>query len=121
MRGEKGFTLIELLVVMAIVGILSVIGIYQFAAYKMHTFCSSVETDVKNTVTAEEAYFSAYKAYSGGGIEIKTTHGTATNNIASTMNNVSTGTVIGNSTNCVRPDGAKTFTFDQASGQYTWS
>ena len=119
MRREQGFTLVELLVVIAIVGILSVIGIYQFAAYKMQTFCSSVETDVKNTVTAEEAYFTTYQAY--GATPIITSHGTVANGITTTMNNVSTGTVMGNGTNCVRPDGKKTFTFNQTTGQYVWS
>ena len=119
MREEQGFTLIELLVVIAIVGILAAISISQFAAYKRQTFCSSVETDVKNTVTAEEAYFTTYQAY--GATPSITTHGSVANAITSSMSNASTGTVVGNSTNCVRPNGTQTFTFDQATGQYTWS
>jgi type IV pilus assembly protein PilA len=121
LKNQKGFTLIELLVVVAIIGILAAIAIPQFSKYRAQSFCASVEADVKNTVTAEEAYFSTYQAYSGGGIEIKTTHGTATNSVASTMNNTSSGTVVGSGANCSRPDGTTTFTFDQSTGQYTWS
>jgi len=120
MRGEKGFTLIELLVVIAIVGILSVIGIYQFAAYKGQTFCSSVETDVKNTVTAEEAYFATYQAY--GATAVITTHGATPNSITGLPLQADlSGSIAGTGANCIRPDGTTTFTFDQATGQYTWS
>jgi prepilin-type N-terminal cleavage/methylation domain-containing protein len=119
LKNQKGFTLIELLVVVAIIGILAAIAIPQFSAYRAQSFCSSVEADVKNTVTAEEAYFATYQAY--GATPIQTTHGTATNTIATTMNATSTGTVTGSGANCVRPDGTTTFTFDQATGQYAWS
>jgi len=120
MRREQGFTLIELLVVIAIVGILSTIAIYQFAVYKRQTFCASVEIDVRNTVTAEEAYFTTYQTY--GATPVITLHGSAANTIVTSgMNAGMTGTVIGSSTNCVQPDGKTTFTFYQATGQYSWS
>ena len=118
LKNQKGFTLIELLVVVAIIGILAAIAIPQFAAYRAQSFCSSVEADVKNTVTAEEAYFTTYQVY--GAPEIKTKHGTVENAVDSTMDVTSKGKVIGTGANCVRPDGKKTFTFDQANGQYTW-
>lgn len=54
---EAGFTLIELLVVVAIIGILAAIAIPQFAAYKIRSFNSRAETDFRNILTAEEAYF----------------------------------------------------------------
>lgn len=119
MKGEKGFTLVELLVVIAIVGILSTIAIYQFAGYKRHTFCSSVEADVKHFVTAEEAYFATYQAY--GATPTVTSHGGVPNNITPGMNSAGTGIVTGDSPNCARPDGTTLFTFEQATGQYTWS
>lgn len=57
MKKEKGFTLIELLVVIAIIGILAAIAIPQFAEYKTRAFNSRAQSDLRNGLTAEEAYF----------------------------------------------------------------
>ena len=57
MKNEKGFTLIELLVVIAIIGILAAIAIPQFAEYKTRAFNSRGQSDLRNGLTAEEAYF----------------------------------------------------------------
>jgi type IV pilus assembly protein PilA len=65
MKNAKGFTLIELLVVVAIIGILAAIAIPQFAAYRNQSFCSRVESDVKNAMTAAEAYYVENEAYPG--------------------------------------------------------
>ena len=60
---RKGFTLIELLIVVVIIGILAAIAIPKFAATKDKAKLASVKTDVRNTETAEEAYFSDYATY----------------------------------------------------------
>jgi prepilin-type N-terminal cleavage/methylation domain-containing protein len=57
MRNEKGFTLIELLVVVAIVGILAAIAIPQFAEYRTRAFNSNAVSDLRNSITAQEAAF----------------------------------------------------------------
>jgi type IV pilus assembly protein PilA len=57
MKNEKGFTLIELLVVVAIIGILAAIAIPQFAAYRQRAFDARAESDLRNMMTAQEAYF----------------------------------------------------------------
>lgn len=57
MKKEKGFTLIELLVVIAIIGILAAIAIPQFSEYKKKAFNGRAQTDLRNGITSEEAYF----------------------------------------------------------------
>ena len=60
---RKGFTLIELLIVVVIIGILAAIAIPKFAATKDKAKLASVKTDVRNMMTAQEAYFSDYATY----------------------------------------------------------
>ena len=62
-QGRAGFTLIELLIVVVIIGILAAIAIPKFAATKDKAKLASVKTDVRNLMTAEEAYFSDYATY----------------------------------------------------------
>ena len=62
-RNESGFTLIELMIVVAIIGILAAIAIPQFSAYREKAFCASAESNVRNFMTAEEAYFATEYSY----------------------------------------------------------
>src|SRR5688500_9100399 len=55
---RKGFTLIELLIVVVIIGILAAIAIPKFATTKDKAKLASVKTDIRNYMTAQEAYFS---------------------------------------------------------------
>ena len=63
MFNRKGFTLIELLIVVVIIGILAAIAIPKFAATKDKAKLASVKTDLRNMMTAQEAYFSDYALY----------------------------------------------------------
>jgi prepilin-type N-terminal cleavage/methylation domain-containing protein len=54
---RKGFTLIELLIVVVIIGILAAIAIPKFANTKEKAYITQMKSDLRNLVTAEEAYF----------------------------------------------------------------
>src|SRR5436189_4166356 len=54
---RKGFTLIELLIVVVIIGILAAIAIPKFANTKEKAYLASMKSDLRNLITAEEAYF----------------------------------------------------------------
>ena len=55
---RKGFTLIELLIVVVIIGILAAIAIPKFANTKEKAYVASMKSDLRNLITAQEAYYS---------------------------------------------------------------
>jgi len=61
---RKGFTLIELLIVVVIIGILAAIAIPKFANTKEKAYLASMKSDLRNLITAEEAYFADSVKYS---------------------------------------------------------
>jgi len=63
LRNKKGFTLIELLIVVAIIGILAAIAIPQFAAYRIKSYNTAAQSDLKNVKTSLEAYFADNQMY----------------------------------------------------------
>ncbi len=67
MQNRKGFTLIELLIVVVIIGILAAIAIPKFANTKEKAVVASMKSDLRNLVTAQEAFFSDNQDYAGGG------------------------------------------------------
>jgi type IV pilus assembly protein PilA len=64
MQNRKGFTLIELLIVVVIIGILAAIAIPKFANTKSKAYVTAMRSDLRNMVTAEEAFFSDSSHYS---------------------------------------------------------
>jgi type IV pilus assembly protein PilA len=62
-KNSKGFTLIELLIVVAIIAILAAIAIPQFSAYRIRGYDSAALADLRNSRTAEEAFFSDWQVY----------------------------------------------------------
>lgn len=63
LRSTKGFTLIELLIVVAIIGILAAIAIPQFASYRIKSYNTAAQSDLKNVKTTLEAYFADNQQY----------------------------------------------------------
>jgi len=80
MRNRKGFTLIELLIVVVIIGILAAIAIPKFANTKEKAYYTAMKSDLRNLMTAEEAYFSDSSKYSA---------------VAAQLNNYKTSTGVG--------------------------
>lgn len=76
---RKGFTLIELLIVVVIIGILAAIAIPKFANTKEKAYIASMKSDLRNLVTAEEAYFADSVKYTttvgAGGVTFNVTTG----------------------------------------------
>jgi prepilin-type N-terminal cleavage/methylation domain-containing protein len=74
MQSRKGFTLIELLIVVVIIGILAAIAIPKFANTKEKAYIAAMKTDLRNLVTAQEAFFADNNTYSsvigGAGVDI---------------------------------------------------
>jgi len=60
---RNGFTLIELMIVVVIIGILATIAIPKFANTKEKAYVASMKSDLRNLITAEEAYFADSTAY----------------------------------------------------------
>ena len=78
---RKGFTLIELLIVVVIIGILAAIAIPKFANTKTKAYTAAMKSDLRNLVTAEEAFFSdsgKYVLYDTAQLKFKPSTGVST-------------------------------------------
>ena len=63
MAKTKGFTIIELLIVVVIIGLLASIAIPKFSATKDKAKMASVRSDLRNVMTAQEAYFADFNTF----------------------------------------------------------
>jgi prepilin-type N-terminal cleavage/methylation domain-containing protein len=78
LRMRKGFTLIELLIVVVIIGILAAIAIPKFANTKSKAYVTAMKSDLRNLVTAEEAFFSDSSKYTAVLAQLKYQNSTGT-------------------------------------------
>ena len=79
LRLRKGFTLIELLIVVVIIGILAAIAIPKFANTKSKAYITAMKSDLRNLVTAEEAFFADSSKYTGTVTQLKYQSSTGVN------------------------------------------
>jgi len=70
-RTRRGFTLIELLIVVVIIGVLSAVAIPKFQNTKGKANTASLKSDLRNLVTAEEAYFYENQTYTSSLVALK--------------------------------------------------
>jgi len=79
LKMRKGFTLIELLIVVVIIGILAAIAIPKFANTKSKAYITAMKSDLRNLVTAEEAFFADSSKYTGTLSQLKYQNSTGVN------------------------------------------
>ena len=87
-RIKKGFTLIELLIVVVIIGILAAIAIPKFANTKEKAYVASMKTDLRNLITAQEAYFSDNNSTYAASIAAMGTNYKASSGVTVTLGSV---------------------------------
>src|SRR3569832_2014093 len=71
LKMRKGFTLIELLIVVVIIGISAAIAIPKFANTKSKAYYTAMKSDLRNLVTAEEAFFADSSKYTSTLTQLK--------------------------------------------------
>jgi type IV pilus assembly protein PilA len=89
-RNARGFTLIELVLVVVIIGILASIAIPKFGNTKEKAYVAGMKADLRNLVTAEEAYFAEYVTYAGSTASLN--YNVSTGNTINLISITATGT-----------------------------
>jgi type IV pilus assembly protein PilA len=84
----RGFTLIELLIAVVILGILVAIVVPKFAHGKDRSLVAVMKSDLRNLVTAQEAFFTNAQSYYSGPIPDPTFAYQASDNVTVTLSAV---------------------------------
>ena len=77
-RRPAGFTLVELMMIVTVMGVLTTVAVPKFTATKSRAFVGAMTSDLRNLVTAEEAYLTDTGVYASGTARNSKTRGTAT-------------------------------------------
>jgi len=88
MSPRRGFTLIEVLIVVVILGILAAIAIPKYQKTKDKAYFAVMRTDLRNLITAQEAYQQLAGAYYAGPIPASGTDLTASAGVTITLSDV---------------------------------
>jgi len=63
LQGQSGFSLIEVLVVTLMLAILAATVVNQFFSYKRKAYNATAQSDLKNALSSQEAYYAENLAY----------------------------------------------------------
>jgi type IV pilus assembly protein PilA len=88
MSRRRGFTLIEVLIVIVILGVLAAIAIPRYSRAKLRASFAVMRTDLRNVVTAQEAYQQLSGTYYAGPIPVPGTDLTASAGVTITLSDV---------------------------------
>ncbi len=88
---RRGFTIIELLIVTVIIGILAAIAIPTFARSKGSAYVATMKSDLRNLVTAQEAYFMDAITYYDGAVPSAQFSYNPSSGVSITLSNVTGG------------------------------
>ena len=85
---NRGFTLIELLIVVVIIGILAASRVPKFGNSKERAMVAAMKTDLRNLVSAQEAFYSNGQTYYGGAMPNAAMPFDPTTNVTITLSSV---------------------------------
>jgi prepilin-type N-terminal cleavage/methylation domain-containing protein len=88
MLRRRGFTLIEILIVIVILGVLAAIAIPKYSQAKAKAYFTVMRTDLRNVMTAQEAYQQLSGTYYAGPIPVPGTDLTASAGVTITLSDV---------------------------------
>ncbi len=89
--GRRGFTLIELLIVSVIIGVLAAIAVPKFSRSKERAYVVTMKSDLRNLVTAQEAYFLDAITYYDGAVPSAQFSYDPSSGVSVTLSNVTGG------------------------------